>query len=424
MMLLVLGLALGGWAALAATQDVELTVRTDRPDAVYAKGETVTFIIELKDKGQPVEEATLGVDLSTTGFPGGERRQVVLKGGEADVTGSQPNPGMLWIRVTYQPEGGKEVTADAGAAFSPEEVKPSMPPPDDFDEFWSAQKAALDAVPMNAVLTPVPSEDEGCEVFDVSMEGPDGTKVTGYLAKPVGPGPFPGLVKFFWSGVYSLEARRAVYDAQAGFLAFHMNPHGIENGKPREYYRELDRGRLANYAHQGRESREKSYLRQMFLRCYRAAEFVASRPEWDGKHLLSTGHSMGGGQALAAAALSPHVTAVAVDAAAMCDHTAFVAGRMAGWPFLVPVRSGVPDPAILTASRYVDGVNFATRITVPAVVSTGFKDLTCPSSTEFAVYNALRGPKQLLMDPHTAHSATRPEWGRKLQELMRAQGGR
>lgn len=424
MALLVLAFALACSASMVAAQAVELTVRPDRPDGVYAKGDTATFIIEMKDGGQPVANATLGVDISTNGFPGGEHREIALVNGRAEVSGTQPEPGMLWVRATYKSGDGKEVKADGGAAFSPLEVLPSMPPPDDFDEFWSAQKAALDAVPMGAVLTPEPSPEEGYEVFHVTMNGPDGTKVTGYLAKPAGPGPFPGLVKFFWSGVYSLEARRAVYDAQAGFLAFHMNPHGLENGKPQEFYSELGRGRLANYAHIGRESRETSYLRQMFLRCYRAAEFVASRPEWDGKHLVSTGHSMGGGQALAAAGLSPHVTAVAVDAPAMCDHTAFVAGRMQGWPFLIPVRAGVADPAILTAARYVDGMNFATRITVPALVSTGLQDLTCPSSTTFAVYNALRGPRELVIDANTGHSATRPEWTRKSQELLRAQGGR
>ena len=36
-------------AALAAEQHVRLSVRTDRPDAVYAMGEMATFTIELTD---------------------------------------------------------------------------------------------------------------------------------------------------------------------------------------------------------------------------------------------------------------------------------------------------------------------------------------------------------------------------------------
>ena len=424
MVVLVLAGALGWSVALTATQAAELAVRTDRPEAVYTKGETATFIIEMKAGGRPVAQAPLEVELSTNGFWDVERREVVLKDGQARVSATQAEPSVLWARATYQPEGGEAVKALGGAAFSPEEIQPSMAPPDDFDAFWSAQKALVDAVPLSAVVTPVPSPVEGYEVFAVTMDGPDGTKVTGYLAKPEGKGPFPGLMRFQWSGVYSLDPNWALNYARLGFLAFNMNPHDIENGRPEGYYQELRQGRLAAYAHQGRESRETSYLRQMFLRCYRAADFVASRPDWDGQNLVATGSSMGGGQALAAGALSPHVTAVAVDVPAMCDHTAAVVGRMPGWPKLVAMRAGVPNPGHLAASRYVDGVNLASRITVPALVGTGFKDLTCPSSSVFAVYNSLRGPKRLVLDPLSGHSGEKPNWSRESRAFLLGQRGR
>jgi cephalosporin-C deacetylase len=424
MVFLVLAFAPCCSAALAATQAVELAIRTDRPEAVYAKGETATFIIEMKNGGPLVAQAPLEVELSSNGFWDVERREVVLEEGRAQVSATQAKPSVLWVRATYRPEGGEAVKALGGAAFSPEEIQASMPPPDDFDEFWSAQKALVDAAPLNAVLTPVPCPVEGYEIFAVTMDGLDGTKVTGYLAKPEGEGPFPGLLRFQWSGVYSLDPNWALNYARWGFLAFNMNPHDIENGQPERYYEELRRGRLAAYSHQGRESRETSYLRQMFLRCYRAAEFVASRPDWDGHNLVATGSSMGGGQALAAAALSPHVTAIAVDAPAMCDHTAAVVGRMPGWPKLVAMRAGVPDPVQLEASRYVDGVNLASRITVPALVGTGFQDLTCPSSSVFAVCNSLRGPKQLVLDPLSGHSGEKPNWSRESREFLLGQQGR
>ena len=146
MVVLALAFALGCSAAMAAAQAVELTVRTDRPEAVYAKGETATFIIEMKDGGQPVPQAALDVELFTSRQPQGEHRQLLLEGGRAEVQAGQPEACMLWARVTYQPEGGEAVKAVGGAAFSPEEIRPAMPTPEDFDEFWSAQKAALDAL--------------------------------------------------------------------------------------------------------------------------------------------------------------------------------------------------------------------------------------------------------------------------------------
>jgi len=99
-------------------------------------------------------------------------------------------------------------------------------------------------------------------------------------------------------------------------------------------------------------------------------------------------------------------------------------GRAPGWPHLVIVRGNEPDPATLTAARYVDSVNFAAQITVPALIGTAFQDLTCPSSGVFAAYNALQGPKEVAVDPLSGHSGQKPNWSRRSQEFLREHRGR
>ncbi|MDP6446976.1 MAG: hypothetical protein QF805_24495, partial [Pirellulaceae bacterium] len=54
------------------------------------------------------------------------------------------------------------------------------------------------------------------------------------------------------------------------------------------------------------------------------------------------------------------VTIIAAGVPAICDHSGQAAGRVNGWPKLVPTDDeGKPNPKILQASRYVDAVNFA-----------------------------------------------------------------
>ena len=84
----------------AAEQKVQISIRTDRPEAVYEKGEDVTFLIELTDGGEPVDGAEVKCELSTDGFRHSEAQPLVLAGGKAAVTASRDEPCVLWIRVT------------------------------------------------------------------------------------------------------------------------------------------------------------------------------------------------------------------------------------------------------------------------------------------------------------------------------------
>jgi hypothetical protein len=70
----------------------------------------------------------------------------------------------------------------------------------------------------------------------------------------------------------------------------------------------LKRNGLTIYYTQGNTNRDKSYFPRMYLSCYRAAEYLTQRPDWDGRTLVVMGTSMGGQQAIVTAALYPKVT--------------------------------------------------------------------------------------------------------------------
>jgi cephalosporin-C deacetylase len=187
----------------------------------------------------------------------------------------------------------------------------------------------------------------------------------------------------------------------------------------------MRRGPLRNYPYEGRDSRETCYFLGMYLRCVRAVEYVTSRPDWDGKHLIASGSSQGGGQALVAGGLCPQVTAVCACVPAMCDQEAPAApDHAAGWPRLVSVdRDGTPNAAQLETARYFDAVNFARKIKVPTLVGTGLVDLTCPASSVYAAYNVMTCPKQITVDPLTGHESG-PNWSAASQEFVKREMSR
>ncbi len=416
------GLALGADARPEAPS-VKLAIRTDRPDAVYEAGETATFLVELTKGDAPVANAQVDCELSSDAFWNSEKQQLALADGTARVAASRDKPCVLWIRATYQPDGEKPVQTVAGAAFSLERIEPSTPPPDDFDAFWEEQKARLARIPVNAKLERVELDDDAVELFSITMDNINDTKIYGYLAKPKGDGPFPAYLQLQWAGVYSLDPNWVRWPAHQGFIALDINAHAIENGKPQEYYATLNEGALKGYTYEGRESRETCYFLRMYLSCHRAAEYLASRPDWDGKHLIASGGSQGGGQAIVTAALNPHVTALAANVPAMCDHTArALPDRAPGWPMLVAVTDGRLDPSQAEAARYYDAINFARRVTVPALIGTGFADLTCPSTSVYAAYSVLKGPKQMVIDPLSGHGGPKPNWDKAYAEFLQEHG--
>jgi cephalosporin-C deacetylase-like acetyl esterase len=342
---------------------------------------------------------------SKDGFPPERVGRLTLSNGSGVVPSHLDEPGFVQCKVWFESPAGSNLTATAGAGIEPLKIKPSLPVPEDFDAFWSAQKKKLAAIPINPRLTPVKSPQAEVECFDLQADSV-GAPVSGYFAKPVGAKPksLPIMLTVHGAGVRSSGLGTAANWAKQGFLALDINAHGIANGKPAEFYRDLERGELSGYRQRGRESRETVYFLGMFLRLVRAIDFLTAQPEWDGRVLVVHGSSQGGAQSIVAAGLDSRVTFFAAGVAAMCDHSGAMANRISGWPKLVPLgEDGRPDAKVLEAARYYDMVNFASRITVPGIMTVGFIDTTCPPTSVYAAYNALAGPKEMFNDPPSTH---------------------
>lgn len=392
------------WAS--ASTNYTLSVTADRPDAIYKQGETVTFTIKLLLDKEPVNDAVANWTLSKDGVPPTTSGKVKLAGGSATVTGKLAEPGFLQCRAVFAGPNKLVRIALGGAAVDPLKIKPSMPVPADFDEFWTAQKKKLATVPVNPRLTPVkwPTKDVDC--FDLQADSVD-APVSGYFARPAGAKPksLPAILLVHGAGVRSSGLGGAAGWAQKGLLALDINAHGIPNGKPEQFYTDLRNGELKDYSRRGRESRETIYFRGMFVRLVRALDFLTAQPEWDGHTVVVQGSSQGGYQSLVAAGLDPRVTFFAAGVPAGCDHTGFKAGRVNGWPHFIATGE-TPVPNVVEAVRYYDAMNFITRSKADGIVTVGFIDTTCPPSSVYAAYNAVPGKKQIHIDIAAGHTNT------------------
>ena len=394
---------------------VEFELSTDKNDWKIKVGEPVTFSAQVftrKDAKAP-RVALTGRKILCRMYGDGMKtvtRSEVLSGKPVSVTGKLDRPGWIYAYFTlYEPDGKTmstvldyrkrktTVQGGIGALVEPEKLKPGMERPADFDAFWKAQRELLDKVPLNAVETPValnPAQAKLYKVYDVKVDCAGGMPVRGYLSVPANAKPksLPAWVTFHGAGVSSSGK-----PMDPNCIRMDVNAHGILNGQKPDYYANLYKTTLKNYYHQGKEDREKIYFRGMYLRVMRALDYIKTRPEWNGKVLIVSGSSQGGGQTLAAAALDPQVTLCVAGVPALSDHAGSLAGRQPGWPRFYDGRNGRKyDPAIKTAAAYYDNVFFAPRIKCEAFVTTGLIDGTCSPEGVHVVFMHLASPKKHL----------------------------
>ena len=408
---------------IAVCAEYALDVKTDKPEALYSVGEKITFNILLTEDGKPVSGKAVNYSIARDG---GSPQKGTVTSAETPVTveTTMENPGFTLLSAT---SAGKEknIVGYGGAGAEPLKIKPGLEVKDDFDNFWNAKKEELNKLPLEVRMEPaaVPAALKGkVECFDIKVNCLGGKPVSGYFARPVNAAKasLPAIVTYQGAGVYNSSSGTACSWAAKGMLALDINAHGIENGKPQEFYKDLNDNALRGYPHFDEGDREKCYFLGMFQRVYRSLQFIKSQPEWDGKCLVTRGSSQGGGQSIAAAGLDPQVSFCAAFVPALCDHYGYLAKRQNGWPRFIASKDGnALKEDVAATSKYFDGVNFASRIKGDAIFTVGFIDITCCPSSVYAAYNSVPGKKEIVNNPLFGHRNP-PEAGKIVDDAISA----
>jgi cephalosporin-C deacetylase len=378
------------------------------PSGIYALGETAGWHVTLPWSSPVVSYVIRKNNLEEIG------RGTITPGQPTDIQAKLAEPGMVYVEITENKFGSKPRAL--GAAIAPEKIQPAISAPADFDAFWAAKIKALRQVPAKPELTEKPSDKDGVDFAILKMNHVEGRHIWGQVAKPHGKKKYPGLVILQWaSPPYPLQKSWVTDRAAEGWLAVNIEPHDVMPDQPKEYYDALP-AELKSYNSIETRNRDKNYFLYMYLADIRAVDYLASRPDWDGKTLVVMGTSMGGQQSLCTAGLHPKVTAMLVNVPAGADANGTAHGRKIGYPFWDP-----DDPQVMKTAAYFDTVNCAAHIKVPSLVTMGFIDTVTPPVGIWTAFNLIRGPKEaapMLESPHN-HLAT-PEQSRPWTERSAA----
>ncbi len=285
------------------------------------------------------------------------------------------------------------------------------PRPSNFDEFWDAQLAKLDAIDTTLKLVPAHyTSPHFAECFDAYFTGVGGAQIHARYVRPKHQkGKNPVVIMFHGYGWHSEDwFSKLPYVAQ-GMSVFAMDCRGQGPGSQ-------DFGGIVGDTCTGHLLRgvmddpEKLIYTSIYLDAAQLIRCTKNLETTDLENIYTAGVSQGGALALVSASLEPSVAKVFTQYPFLCDfQRAYEMDLPDGCYSDIKFYFRKYDPlhkaydSFFTKLGYIDTQFFCPRIRANVLFLVGLNDITCPPSTQFAAYNKISSKKELAVYPDFAH---------------------
>ncbi len=380
---------------------VRVAVRLAEEKGVFYGEEALSVTLHLSNATKQTIEAVLVTEIATDAGA----TVTVLKGPVSLPEGGSLNqtvshkvtaPGIYRVTAHLEREGKQSPPTSFNLGYEPEKIvsPPSSKP--DFKAFWDNSLAELAKVePRYSLVLVTNLCTAAVDLYEVRMRSFGDVLVGGHYAVPKKPGKYPVVVRFLGYGSGPSIPDRAA----DGCIHYVASTRGQGVTKPGNVYGDWMAYRL--------DSRDDYYFRGAYLDTVRAIDFVCSRPEADPSRIAVEGGSQGGTLSYVCAALDRRVALCVPTIPGFCDIPNFIA--MTPWPgsvyrnYLATNDKGVTRDGMYAMLTYYDVKNFAPWITCPVFMGVGLQDPICPTRTNFAPYNLLKGEKRFIIYPETGH---------------------
>lgn len=289
------------------------------------------------------------------------------------------------------------------------EYRGQTPAPEDLKDFWKQTLQEQAAIAPEIELTPGDFPSRAVEAFHLWFTGLDGARIHAKYVRPKGLKSVPAILRFHgytgnagdWNDVLGFAAEGiAVASLDCRGQGGLSQDRTITNAN-------THRGHIIRGAEDGPEA---LYFRRVYADTVRLAEIVAGFDEVDPTRIGATGWSQGGGLTLACASLTPLINMAAPVYPFLCDFRRVWEMDLARDAYdEIRTWFRLRDPLhereteLWRTLSYIDAANLSAEITGTVLFSTGLMDPICPPSTQFAAFNNISSPKELVLYPDFGH---------------------
>ena len=292
---------------------------------------------------------------------------------------------------------------------------PAPEGPEDFDGFWRRMFAAAMAVPPRPTLRDAGGTAD-VAVFEVEFDSPGGVRVGGWLTRPRGGGVTRGVVIGHGYGGRDAPDLALPVPPQAAAIFPCARGLPIRSRRP-----DIPDQAMGHVLH-GIGSRE-TYVHGGCAAdlCWSAASALLELFPEASRRLDYLGGSFGGGIGALALPWDDRFHAAHLSVPSFGNHPLRLTMPCVGSGEAVRTYHDDGHPEVLDVLRYFDAATAARRIQVPVLVAAARFDPAVPPPGQFAVYNALPGPKELfvLSAGHFAYPGAEEEDRRLREQLVR-----
>lgn len=268
---------------------------------------------------------------------------------------------------------------------------PAPAAPEDFADFWAARYAEARAVDTAPEIGPAEGERDGVRLHGVSFTSVGGVRLGGWLALPLeGPAEHGFVIGHGYGGrdtpapelPLPLPRSAAILPCVRG-----MGTRGSLPGVP---------GDAASHVLHGIASRDTYVIGGCVADLWCAASALGELlPRVAGAGRLGyLGESFGGGLGALALPWDERFAAAQLTVPTFGNHPLRLTLPCTGSGESVRVYHR-EHPAVTDVLRYFDAATAAARLEPPTLVAAALFDPSVPPPGQFAVYNALPGPREL-----------------------------
>jgi cephalosporin-C deacetylase len=286
------------------------------------------------------------------------------------------------------------------------------PRPDDFDAYWDKALAEMHAIDPQVELVPKQTESKTVEYFDLYFTGVGGARIRAKYLRPKNVSePHPAVVVF-----HGYSGQSGDFWGHRGWAAEGYSVAAIDcrgQGGLSEDVGGVKGNTLRGHIIRGlHDEPEKLLYRSIYLDCAQLAGIMMNMPEVDGNRVGACGGSQGGGLTLACAALEPRIKRAAATFPFLTDYKRvwemdMINGAYQELQTYFKMFDWLHEneDQVWLKLGYIDVQHLAPRIKAEVLMFTGLMDTCCPPSTQFAAYNKIVSPKDVVIYPDYGHES-------------------